>query len=65
MMLAHTDRHQVPSYDAVVAEIDDAIQQLGGTVAPRLNWSSPHDATWVLTCGTLACTNAQEVCRCM
>ncbi len=53
---------QVPSYATVMEHIDHAIQQLGGTVAPRVNWSSPHDATWMMTSGTLACTNAQEVC---
>lgn len=42
--------------------INAAIQQLGGNVAPKTNWSSPTDATWINICNSLSCTNADEVC---
>lgn len=28
---------------------------------PKLNWSAPLDAAWLTTCGSIACTNADEV----
>lgn len=43
------------------AQLTDAIRELGGKVAPKLNWSTPSDATWVNPLATLACTNADEV----
>mmetsp|Transcript_14218 Transcript_14218/g.28646 ORF Transcript_14218/g.28646 Transcript_14218/m.28646 type:complete len:327 (+) Transcript_14218:50-1030(+) len=36
-----------------------AIEELGGEVLPKLNWSAPKDAKWVF--GTLKCRNAQDV----
>lgn len=44
-------------------EIDAAIADLGGCVAPKLTWSSPHDAAWVTAGKSVACANAQEVRR--
>lgn len=41
--------------------IDNAIHRLGGAVLPKLNWSSPKDATWVSPYGNMCCTNADEV----
>jgi hypothetical protein len=38
-----------------------AITQLGGAVAPRLNWSSPTDALWLTSSNSLKCTNPDEV----
>jgi hypothetical protein len=38
------------------------VQQLGGVVAPRTNWSSPSDALWLSADNSLACRNADEVC---
>lgn len=35
---------------------------LGGEVFPKLNWSSPKDASWITHNGTLKCTNFNEVC---
>lgn len=39
----------------------EAIQELGGCVVPKLNWSCPSDATWVNPSTTLACSNAGQV----
>lgn len=38
-----------------------AITQLGGAVAPRLNWSSPTDALWLTSSNSLKCSNPDEV----
>eukprot|EP00928_Gymnodinium_smaydae_P053163 TRINITY_DN37216_c0_g1_i1.p1 TRINITY_DN37216_c0_g1~~TRINITY_DN37216_c0_g1_i1.p1 ORF type:complete len:369 (-),score=94.58 TRINITY_DN37216_c0_g1_i1:69-1121(-) len=45
-----------PEFEAAVAE---AIRELGGEVLPKLNWSAPKDARWVL--GTLKCQSVQDV----
>lgn len=44
-----------------MADIEDAIASLGGRVAPKLSWSSPHDAAWVSARSSLACCSASEV----
>ncbi|PKS10057.1 hypothetical protein jhhlp_004682 [Lomentospora prolificans] len=41
--------------------IADAIQELGGSVVPKLNWSSPKDATWISPFNTLKCTTPNDV----
>jgi len=46
---------------AVLAQIGEAIDRLGGAVSPKLNWSCPSDAVWVTTGNTHRCTNADEV----
>ena len=48
--------------EAVLAEINAAIDRLGGAVSPKMNWSCPKDAVWVSTGNTHRCTNADEVC---
>ncbi|KAK3357630.1 D123-domain-containing protein [Lasiosphaeria hispida] len=44
------------------AAINAAIHTLGGAVAPKLNWSSPKDATWISRHpNTVKCTSANDV----
>lgn len=35
---------------------------LGGTIFPKLNWSSPKDASWISHNGTLKCTSFNDIC---
>lgn len=42
------------------AQLASAIEQLGGQVVPKLNWSAPVDATWISPDG-LRCSNPDEV----
>ncbi|TLD06028.1 uncharacterized protein PgNI_08973 [Pyricularia grisea] len=43
-------------------KIKDEIKQLGGEVVPKLNWSSPKDATWImLDKNTMRCTTPDDV----
>eukprot|EP00581_Thalassiosira_minuscula_P005565 CAMPEP_0183735192 /NCGR_PEP_ID=MMETSP0737-20130205/45953_1 /TAXON_ID=385413 /ORGANISM="Thalassiosira miniscula, Strain CCMP1093" /LENGTH=526 /DNA_ID=CAMNT_0025968861 /DNA_START=84 /DNA_END=1664 /DNA_ORIENTATION=- len=43
-------------------QIQSAITTLGGGgCMPKLNWSSPKDATW-MNCGSLKCTKVGDVC---
>ncbi|KAH6636134.1 D123-domain-containing protein [Chaetomium tenue] len=49
-------------FPALHAEITSAISALGGAVAPKLNWSSPKDATWISRHpNTMKCTSANDV----
>ncbi|KAJ4405912.1 hypothetical protein N0V85_004604 [Neurospora sp. IMI 360204] len=42
--------------------INAAIKALGGAAAPKLNWSSPKDATWISRHpNTVKCTTANDV----
>ncbi|KAK3944596.1 D123-domain-containing protein [Diplogelasinospora grovesii] len=42
--------------------INAAIKDLNGAVAPKLNWSSPKDATWISRHpNTVKCTSANDV----
>ncbi len=51
----------MPEFPELMGEIEAAVGELGGCVAPKLNWSSPHDAAWVSADRSLACRNAEEV----
>jgi hypothetical protein len=49
-------------FPAFHAEITAAISSLGGAVAPKLNWSSPKDATWISRHpNTMKCTSANDI----
>lgn len=48
-------------FPALHAAVATAISELGGAVAPRLNWSSPTDALWLTSSNSLRCTNPDEV----
>lgn len=42
--------------------IKEKIAELGGAVAPKLNWSSPQDATWISSYqNTLKCTTPNDI----
>ncbi len=41
--------------------VTSSIEQLGGSVIPRLNWSTPTDALWISQSNSLMCTNADQV----
>jgi hypothetical protein len=49
-------------FPALHAEITSAIASLGGAACPKLNWSSPKDATWISRHpNTMKCTSANDV----
>mmetsp|Transcript_34396 Transcript_34396/g.75299 ORF Transcript_34396/g.75299 Transcript_34396/m.75299 type:complete len:403 (-) Transcript_34396:40-1248(-) len=48
------------SFPELNQSIVDAISSLGGAVIPKLNWSSPKDATWVNN-GTMKCETPGDV----
>lgn len=57
-------RRQPPNlrFPALHAAITEAIAALGGAACPKLNWSSPKDATWISRHpNTMKCTSANDV----
>eukprot|EP00045_Choanoeca_perplexa_P014956 m.180059 g.180059 ORF g.180059 m.180059 type:complete len:450 (-) comp16850_c0_seq1:2320-3669(-) len=51
----------LPSFPKLEAAVTKAIEQLGGTVFVKLNWSAPQDAAWIARNGSLACSSPGEV----
>jgi len=43
------------------AAIARTIKELGGAVAPKLNWSAPKDATWISATNSMECTTPNEI----
>lgn len=41
--------------------ITNTIDELGGAVVPKLNWSSPKDTTWMMPGNTMKCTCTNDV----
>jgi D123 len=41
--------------------VDEAIRALGGDVFPKLNWSSPKDACWILPNRKLKCSSLSDI----
>lgn len=42
-------------------EIKSVMTALGGSVVPKLNWSSPKDALWITADKTLKCTSPNDI----
>lgn len=59
-----TDALERFSFPSLTEEIQSAINALAGEgtkgCMPKLNWSSPKDATWI-NCGSLKCTKPGDV----
>lgn len=45
----------------VYARVKDAIDDLGGCVIPKLQWSCPKDASWMMPNNTIQCSTADDV----
>ncbi|KAJ3414673.1 hypothetical protein HDV05_006208 [Chytridiales sp. JEL 0842] len=52
---------KIPHFPELQQRIQDAIEELGGTVFPKLNWSSPKDASWMSLDGTLKCKSISDI----
>ncbi|GFR69727.1 cell division cycle protein 123 homolog [Elysia marginata] len=50
-----------PDFKDFDDQVTSAIKQLGGRVFPKLNWSSPKDATWISFDKTLLCTCPSDI----
>lgn len=54
------DEEKEFEFPHLTQHIKDAIKALGGAVMPKLNWSSPKDATWINE-GTMKCQTPGDV----
>lgn len=59
--IAGNSAASVPSFPDLEVKIAKGIQQLGGNVFPKLNWSAPRDASWIANTGTLKCNIPGEI----
>ncbi|KAF2878400.1 cell division cycle protein-like protein [Massariosphaeria phaeospora] len=41
--------------------IEQVIEELGGKVAPKLNWSAPKDATWIAATNSMECRTPNDI----
>ncbi|KAJ3260166.1 hypothetical protein HK103_001242 [Boothiomyces macroporosus] len=48
-------------FESLEADINRAIEELGGSVFPKLNWSSPKDAAWIAFNNTLECKAPSDI----
>lgn len=42
-------------------QINSTIDELGGKVTPKLNWSAPRDGTWISTTSDMKCVSATDI----
>jgi len=50
-----------PSFPEFCMAVRQGINDLGGSVMPKLNWSSPRDAAWMGFARTLKCTTLTDI----
>ncbi|KAL9936687.1 hypothetical protein V8E36_004755 [Tilletia maclaganii] len=50
-----------PSFPRLHSRLQELIQKYDGAVFPKLNWSAPRDAAWIVPGATLRCTSAQDI----
>lgn len=41
--------------------VERTIEELGGKVAPKLNWSAPKDATWIAATNSMECSTPNDI----
>ncbi|XP_014668909.1 PREDICTED: cell division cycle protein 123 homolog [Priapulus caudatus] len=55
------DTEALPNFSEFDGQLRAAIDELGGSVFPRLNWSSPKDASWIAFGNTLKCKSPGDI----
>ncbi|KAA0183778.1 Cell division cycle protein [Fasciolopsis buskii] len=50
-----------PEFPEFESKLSEAIDQLGGVVFPKLNWSCPKDAAWMLCGNSLKCRTFSDI----
>ncbi|XP_065661702.1 cell division cycle protein 123 homolog [Hydra vulgaris] len=56
------DRTLAPCFSLIKNKVDKVIDYFGGSVFPKLNWSSPKDAVWITMDGTMKCSSFNDIC---
>ncbi|KAL8966799.1 MAG: hypothetical protein Q9197_005785 [Variospora fuerteventurae] len=49
------------SWPEIHLRIKSTIEELGGNVVPKLNWSAPKDATWINATNNMECRSPNDV----
>ncbi|CAG8575890.1 8719_t:CDS:2 [Funneliformis mosseae] len=57
----HLREQPLPSFPELEQQIWDTIDEFDGAVFPKLNWSSPRDATWISATNTLKCNSPSDI----
>ncbi|XP_072257871.1 translation initiation factor eIF2 assembly protein [Pyxicephalus adspersus] len=50
-----------PEFPEFSIKVQEAINSLGGSVFPKLNWSSPRDAYWIALNSSLKCKTLSDI----
>uniref|UniRef100_A0A8C5W928 Translation initiation factor eIF2 assembly protein n=1 Tax=Leptobrachium leishanense TaxID=445787 RepID=A0A8C5W928_9ANUR len=50
-----------PEFPEFAIKVQEAINSLGGSVFPKLNWSSPRDAYWIALNSSLKCKTLSDI----
>ncbi|KAG8440019.1 hypothetical protein GDO86_005985 [Hymenochirus boettgeri] len=50
-----------PEFPEFSIKVQEAINSLGGSVFPKLNWSSPRDAYWIAMNSSLKCKTLSDI----
>lgn len=58
---ADSEEAEQPSFPTFSAQMKDAMNQLGGEVFIKTNWSAPKDARWIATNKSLKCRRLEEI----
>lgn len=59
----YSDDEEDPSepWHDIHEKVHDTIEELGGKVLPKLNWSAPKDATWISTTNDMECRTPNDI----
>uniref|UniRef100_A0A669BE06 Translation initiation factor eIF2 assembly protein n=1 Tax=Oreochromis niloticus TaxID=8128 RepID=A0A669BE06_ORENI len=52
---------QAPEFPEFTSKVLEAINNLGGRVFPKLNWSAPRDANWIALNSSLQCRSLSDI----
>ncbi|RAO64999.1 uncharacterized protein BHQ10_001011 [Talaromyces amestolkiae] len=57
------DEEEDPSVEwrDIHTQVEETIRELDGKVTPKLNWSSPKDATWIAVTNDLQCQTPNDI----
>uniref|UniRef100_A0A8C5UQQ5 Translation initiation factor eIF2 assembly protein n=1 Tax=Microcebus murinus TaxID=30608 RepID=A0A8C5UQQ5_MICMU len=50
-----------PEFPEFTTKVQEAINSLGGSVFPKLNWSAPRDAYWIAMNSSLKCKTLSDI----
>ncbi|KAJ8384335.1 hypothetical protein AAFF_G00205880 [Aldrovandia affinis] len=50
-----------PEFPEFNSKVQEAINLLGGSVFPKLNWSAPRDANWIALNSSLQCQSLRDI----